>query len=79
MPPAYTKCFTEKEMNDKSAQNASQLRTNAYICSLDSHGRFAHILLAREKKVGYFLNRPRILLAREKKVGYFLNRPRTLC
>ena len=29
---------------------------NAYICSYALHGQFAHTLLAREKKVGYFLN-----------------------
>ena len=35
---------------------------NAYVCSNVLHGHFAHTLLAREKKVGYFLNRPRMLL-----------------
>ena len=61
MPPACTKCLTEKEMNDESARNASRLRMNACMCSHALHGQFAHTSLAREKKVGYFLNRPRIL------------------
>ena len=52
--------FTEKEMNDESARNASRLRMNASVCSHALHGQFAHTLLAREKKVGYFLNKPRI-------------------
>ena len=52
--------FTEKEMNDESARNASRLRMNACVCSHALHRQFAHTLLAREKKVGYFLNKPRI-------------------
>ena len=48
-------------MNDESARNASRLRINACVCSHALHGQFAHTLLARKKKVGYFLNRPRIL------------------
>ena len=47
-------------MNDELARNASRLRMNACVCSHSLHGQFAHTLLAREKKVGYFLNRPRI-------------------
>ena len=46
-------------MNDESARNASRLRMNACVCSHALHEQFAHTLLAREKKVGYFLNRPR--------------------
>ena len=59
VPPACTICFTEKEMNDESARNASRWRMNAYVCSYALHGQFAHTLLAREKKVGCFLKRPR--------------------
>ena len=47
-------------MNDESARNASRLRMNACVCSHALHGQFANTLLAKEKKVGYFLNRPRI-------------------
>ena len=46
-------------MNDESARNASRLRINECVCGHALHGQFAHTLLAREKKVGYFLNRPR--------------------
>ena len=31
--PASIKCFTEKEMKDESARNASQLRMNTYVYS----------------------------------------------
>ena len=47
-------------MNDESARNVSRLRMNACVRSHALHGQFAHTLLAREKKVGYFLNRPPI-------------------
>ena len=47
-------------MKDEPAQNTSQLRMNACVCSHALHRQFAHTLLAKEKKVGYFLNRPRI-------------------
>ena len=46
-------------MNNESARNASRLRMNACVCSHALQGQFAHTVLAREKKVGYFLNRPR--------------------
>ena len=49
-----------EKMNDESARNASRLRMNAYVCSHALHGQFAHTLLAGERKIGYFLNRPRI-------------------
>ena len=57
---ACTKCFTQRDTNDESAWNASRLRVNVCVCSHALHGQFAHTLLARGKKVGYFLNRPRI-------------------
>ena len=50
-------------MNDESARNASRLHMNACVCSHALHGQFAHTLLVREKKVGYFSNRPRIFLS----------------
>ena len=53
------KYFTERERNDEAAWKASRLRMNVRVCYHASHERFAHNLLAREKKVGYFLNRPR--------------------
>ena len=49
VPPACTKCFTKKEMNDESARNASRSRMNACVQPRFARAIRSYLVGEREK------------------------------